>query len=201
MIYLKPNFITPEERLQIRQQVLDLRPHWRSIQHTWYGLGDSAYTVQDLSKINQEIKSLLIEEFSWLHDRICAEITRQKNIPTELHPILPCPGFHISEIPIDHTPPTYHIDSNVQGFIPNVNIETVYSVLLLIERPTPGAWLDYLKDDKSRIFHYEYNAFHQWKGTLEHRVGGYKVLPGEHRITLQCHYYHDKEAGKNYLYF
>ena len=122
----------------------------------------------------------------------------------EYHPFLPCPGFHISNLPFEiYQVLPFHIDSSILYYSRNVDLSHVRSILLLIEQPTEGAGLEYLNAHQiPTLYHYEYEKFHMWSGGLiHHRMTGLKCGEGEHRITLQCHLYYDPILDINIMYF
>jgi hypothetical protein len=80
-------------------------------------------------------------------------------------------------------------------------MESNRSVLIAIDIPSAGSYLLYKHNDEVRKLDYKLSAFHQWDARLDHKVGGLKLLSGEHRITLQSHYYYNARQQCNLVYF
>ena len=212
MFYTEKGFITEQERLDVKQKVLELRDLWFFYSNNtsngmvyFQTLGDALYLMEaselSATSISDVVKQELIKNFGWLHQRICNKISDITKRKTQLHPTLTVPGFHIGDVAGDYKIDRVHVDGSIMRYDPESSIDSVYSVLIPIEVPSGGAGLHYLENGEENRFEYELGAFHQWKGDLEHKVGDSLLLPNEHRITLQCHYYHNKVQDVNYVYF
>lgn len=220
-------FITADECESVKQVVHELADKWVPIYPSdhlfgpvkpllvklanaglgFYHLGDAVYIMKcdrkTAADVDQEVKSQLIARLGWLFDRICAKVTELTGVPTELHGIT-SPGFHISTVPFDITgAAALHEDFSITRFEPDVDPDTIVSLIVLIEQPSIGAWLEWEHPVTKELKRYDYNfgSLHAWRGGLRHRVGSYETKVGEHRITLQCHYYFDKDKGCNRVYF
>ena len=207
-IYTEPYFILEEECYAIKNKVLELKDLWDNYTSPipFSTLGNALYLMEaeglSSARINYSVKETLTENFGWLYQKICDKVSVMTGCNTQLHPTLTVPGFHIGNTPGDYKIDRFHIDASILRYDPQSDIETVYSILIPISIPrTFGAGLQYMKDGKQFRFTYELGAFHQWKGDLEHKVGDSILFESEHRITLQCHYYHNKVNDINYVYF
>jgi hypothetical protein len=222
--YQEPDFLTGLEILQIRDQVLDMKDDWKIIipsDHLFgpsrdlilqlgdaglgfYNLGDATYLLrcnkQTEADINVDVRDRLFRDFEWLHKKILRKLESITGVETRLLG-LTAPGFHISTVPIKIKPSEFHEDFSIWKFRPEVDLQSIYSILLLIEEPTEGAWLEYMDGDKKRLKQWEYGTFHMFRGSMRHRIASYYTKLGEHRITLQCHYFHDKVDNVNWVYF
>jgi hypothetical protein len=157
-----------------------------------------------VADIDQRVRGLLVQNFSWLYLRLCDKIQSVTGKPTQLHPDLTVPGFHIghrSGNTADDAIGFYHQDMSILRYDVEANMETNRSVLVAIDIPVAGAYLLYLQDEQQQRLPYKLGAFHQWDARLQHKVGGLRVMPGEHRITLQCHYYYNARKQCNLVYF
>ena len=211
MFHIEKNFITEEERLAVKQTVLDLKEHWDNLRPAWYSnvsfstLGNALYIMEaegnTVNQINLKVKELLNENFNWLFQRICSHVADMTQENTELHPYLTSPGFHIVHEPGNYTVGFYHNDMSILSYDPESNMQSNRSILIPIEIPSAGAGLLYTENRQEKQLPYELGAFHQWDARLDHKVGGLNIAPGEHRITLQCHYYYNQAHGSNFLYF
>jgi len=218
MIYSEKGFFSELERLKIRQSVLLLRNRWTMVtgqdaigyspakKTYFYTLGDSLYEMDSNDKtesdINLGIRKILLKEFGWIYDRIFSKLEELTSKKVKLYNGLTVPGFHISQVPIRYSPSYYHQDRSILVYRPEVNMNTVHSVLLLIEKPKNGAWLDYLDNSGNKLIkNYHYGQFNMWKSTMLHKIGGFYTMPGEQRITLQCHYCTDPNDNKTILVY
>ena len=214
--HIEEDFISNDERLAIKQKVLDLKPYWTDHRPEWYSgvefntLGNALYTMYaakiklTAADIDQQVRSLLIENFSWLYQRIGNKIQSLTGHPTKLHDALTVPGFHIGYKLSDREDSVinfYHQDSTILFYDSESSMETVRSVLVAIDMPATGAYLLYLNDGQQHRLNYKLGAFHQWDSRMDHKVGGLKIAPGEYRITLQCHYYYNARMQCNLMYF
>jgi len=205
MFYEENNFFSEEERIEIKKRVLELKEHWEVVGPDFFTLGESIYLLEQKipTKINETTKKIVIDNFGWIIERICKNIEKITSIKTIIHPKLPSPGFHISKLPFEFKTRRFHQDSSILKFDKSIDFNTVHSVLLLIEKPSYGAWLDYRFENKDEVqkYYYEYGKFISWKSDLYHKIGNLKCLPEEHRITLQCHYGYSSDMKKNLVYF
>lgn len=220
MIYSQENFLSELERVRIRNTVLALRSKWKMVtkpesigylsasqkQNThFFTLGDSAYCMEKDSipkdAIDLNVRKILLREFSWLYDKVLKNATEVTGAKTILHPDFTVPGFHISRVPVPYTPEFYHQDKSILAYDDEADMESVYSILLLIEKPKRGAWLDYQVGIQNKIKHYKYGYYYSWKSTMPHRIGGFQSDMGEQRITFQCHYYYNERLKANLVYF
>lgn len=212
MFYFEKDFITEEERLAVKQKVLDLKEYWDNYENitpnganTYSSLGNALYLMeaqnQQPDAIQWHRQQILIDNFNWLYQRICSKIADMTMHNTELHPNLTVPGFHIGSVPGSYSVNRYHNDSSILTYDSSSNMETNYSVLVPIEAPAAGACLEYLENNEHKKWNYELGAFHQWKATVDHKIGAFELAEGEHRITLQCHYYFNRKESCNYVYF
>jgi len=220
------DFLTDEERVSIREQVLEMKDKWRPIYPSdhlfgpvrdileklahaglgFYHLGYAVYIMKcsrmPAEKAHDEIYDELMVRFEWLFERVCSIVEKETGVPTELHGIT-TPGFHISTVPFDiKGAADLHEDFSITKYVDGVDVDSIISLIAVIEEPEGGAWLEWqhpLGDLKR--YDYNLNSLHAWRGKLFHRVGDYQTKLGEHRITLQCHYYFDKERGVNRVYF
>lgn len=220
------NFLTDEERVLIREQVLQMKDKWRPIypsEHMFgpvqdileklakaglgfYHLGYAVY-IMKCSRMPAEhahdaIYDELMVRFGWLFDRICSTVEHETGVPTELHGIT-TPGFHISTVPFNiDGAAALHEDFSITKYVDGVDVDSIVSLIAVIEEPEGGAWLEW-QHPVGHLGRYDYkpNSLHAWRASLLHRVGDYETKLGEHRITLQCHYYFDKERGVNRVYF
>lgn len=211
---VEEDFITEQERLTIKQLVLILKPCWTDHRPERYSnvdfstLGNALYIMEGTdaiaADIDQRVRDLLVENFSWLYLRLCDKIQSLTGKPTQLHPDLTVPGFHIghrSGDTVDDAIGFYHQDMSILHYDPEANMETNRSVLVAIDIPVAGAYLLYLQDNQQQRLPYKLGAFYQWDARLQHKVGGLRVMPGEYRITLQCHYYYNARKQCNLVYF
>ena len=211
---VEENFITEAERQLVREFVLHHRQYWSALNPQRYNsidfntLGNALYIMvsenQSVTDIDQQVRSLLIENLSWLYQRICDKIEVLTGHVTRLHDNLTAPGFHIGYKPSNHDDDAigfFHNDSSILYYDTESNMESNRSVLIAIEVPSSGAYLMYRHADEIQKLNYKLSAFHQWDARLDHKVGGLKLLPGEHRITLQCHYYYNARMQCNLVYF
>jgi hypothetical protein len=212
MFYFEKNFITEEERLAVKQKVLDLKDHWDNFENVtpnganvYSALGNALYLMdaqgQHPPQINWAVQEILIENFNWLYQRICSQVADMTQCNTQLHPTLTAPGFHIGSVPGSYHVNRFHNDSSILNYDVEATQDTNYSVLIPIEVPATGACLAYMENNEEKELPYELGAFHQWKATLDHKIGDFQLAPGEYRITLQCHYYHNVAQDTNYIYF
>jgi len=214
-IYIEDDFITEEERLQVRQFVLDHESYWDDHNTERYSginfktLGNAVYIMEpsglQVSDINQDTKTLLKNNLDWLYQRLCNKITELSGVKTQLHPELTVPGFHIAEpnnSMTDDTIAFFHQDMSILSYDAESNMDSNRSVLIAIELPSMGSYLLCKDtDDEVKKLHYKNRAFHQWDARMEHKIGGQTLLSGEHRITLQCHYYYNENLQCNLVYF
>lgn len=213
-IYVEENFITEQERLAVKQFVLDHKPYWSNHRPERYSgvdfktLGNALYIMEAelvaAADINQEVKSLLTNNMSWLYQRLCDKIASLTGIETRLHPYLTVPGFHIADVPgniTDDTISFFHQDMSILTYDKESNMETNRSVLVSIQDPSSGAYLLYKDHDQIKKLHYKHCAFQHWDARMEHKIGAMRLLPGEHRITLQSHYYYNARMQCNLIYF
>jgi hypothetical protein len=212
--HVEEDFISEQERLSIRQTVLDHRQHWSDLRPERYSgidfstLGNALYIMegegQTVVDINQQVRSLLLEKFDWLYQRVCNKIEQLTGHPTRLHTELTVPGFHVVHKPSntdDDTIGFFHNDMSILSYDVESNMESNRSVLIAIDIPSAGSYLLYKHNDEVRKLDYKLSAFHQWDARLDHKVGGLKLLSGEHRITLQSHYYYNARQQCNLVYF
>lgn len=214
MVYTEQNFITEQERVAVKQTVFeledlwttyDLRPSMHSIQK-FSTLGNALYLMEADNQfppcINRKTRSILIDKFNWLYQKICMKVADQTGKNTQLHPGLTVPGFHIGHVLGTYRVPQYHNDMSILTYDTEASLEHSYSILIPIELPTNGACLEYVdKNNQTQIMPYKLGAWHQWKATVHHKVGDLILLENEHRITLQCHYYLNVRTDTNYLFF
>jgi hypothetical protein len=213
-IYVEEDFISKDERLAIKQKVLELRPYWTDHRPEWYSgvefntLGNALYTMYaaklTAADIDQQVRSLLIENFSWLYERICNKIAVMTGHPAKIHDALTVPGFHIGYKPSDREDTVldfYHNDSTILFYDEESSMDTTRSILVAIDKSAPGAYLLYLDKGQECRLDYKLGAFHHWDSRMDHKAGGLKILPDEYRITLQCHYYYNARMQCNLVYF
>lgn len=214
MLHTEQNFITEQERVTVKQTVLelkdlwttyDLRPSINSIQK-FSTLGNALYLMEADNQfppcINSATRSVLIDRFNWLYQKICMKVADQTGKNTQLHPSLTVPGFHIGHVPGSYQVHRYHNDMSILTYDREGSLEHSHSILIPIEIPSNGACLEYLdENDQKQVLQYQLGAWHQWKATLHHRVGDLLLLENEYRITLQCHYYLNVRADTNYIFF
>ena len=200
-----PNFITDDEINQIKEKVIELRSHWRVLAGDWFIFGDALYILQGeglgLTSVDKEIQKVLADNFGWIYARLCNKIYQITGKKTILHPKLPLPGFHISELKQPYFISFFHTDSSITDYITNVKMNDVSSLLVLIEKPTDGAWLEAKVNNEITKHNYDYGVLHRWKSTVPHRVGQFNTGQDERRITLQCHYYYNPTLDCNLVYF
>ena len=212
MLHTEQNFITEQERVAVKQKVLDLEEHWSSQRPDRYSnvqfstLGNALYILEADNQfppcINHGTRRLLLENFNWLYQKICSKIADQTDKNTQLHPQLTAPGFHIGHVPGSYHVPFYHNDMSILTYDREATLDHSYSILIPIEIPSSGAYLEYLDENNQvRTLPYELGAWHQWKATVNHKVGDLLLLENEYRITLQCHYYLNVRTDTNYLFF
>ena len=212
MFITDKEFITEEERLAVKQTVLDLKEHWDHFENVtpnganyYSALGNALYLMEakghTAEQINWKRQDILLDNFNWLYQRICSRVADMTERNTSIHPRLTVPGFHIGSVPGSYQVYRYHNDSSILTYDPQGDMSSNYSVLIPIESPSTGACLECMIDGQEKKLPYELGAFHQWKATLDHKIGAFKLEEGEYRITLQCHYYHNKSQDVNYLYF
>jgi len=212
LINVIEDFITEEERLKIREDVLSFRNEWKQISpelHAAYGihkegfchLGWALYHHENHAQTDYDLKNRMIEKFGWIYDRILSSIEERSGIKTIIDPVLSCPGFHVINLPINYIP-GFHTDTSIIEYRPTIDASTIRSANLIIEKPTNGTWLDYYDGDEIKQYHYEYYKLSEWSGHVVHRVGRTQVDgPDQFRITLQCHYAYDTELECNVVYF
>lgn len=214
MIDTELNFITDEERIAVRDRVIQLRDKWNtySVKPSMHSiqkfstLGDALYLLESerlpVEQINRRTQQILIDNFNWLYQRICSKVADITGKNTQLHPNLTAPGFHIGHIAGSYHVPFYHNDMSILTYDKEGSLDHSYSILIPIEVPSHGAHLEYLDaDDTVNKLTYQPGAWHQWKATVKHKVGDLLLLENEYRITLQCHYYLNVNADTNYIFF
>jgi hypothetical protein len=174
----------------------------------YYTLGDATYimiqTNTPKSKICQDTKNILIENFDWLYKRICDKIFQITGKPAILHPNLTVPGFHIFYKPFiynDDDVQGFHIDEGILAYDNESNMESSRSILIPIDMPSNGSYLLYKDEEENKKMYYKTKAMYHWDARLEHKAGGSTILSGECRITCQSHYYYNKQMQINLLYF
>jgi len=220
MFYNEPNFLSPIELDAIRSEVLALRDDWRMIVpdeldyvalayelneegYGFYILGDSVYLMATDQKtpedVDQVVQQKLKNRFSWLSNKVMDKVQDITGIETRQHPVTQG-GFHISTLPIHFTPERLHVDSSIIYYA-DADPNRVKSVLLLIDEPDEGAWLEYAdRDNQLAKKQYELGTFHMWNGNMFHRIAELKATNGM-RMTYQCHFYYDPKQKCNWLYF
>ena len=212
MFHIEKNFITEEERLAVKKTVLDFEKYWDHYENitpnganVYSVLGNGLYLMEakqeTVADINLVTRQLLIDNLNWLYQKICDYVANMTFRNTELHPFLTVPGFHIGCQPGSYRVNRFHNDMSILTYDREGNMDTNYSVLIPIEMPSTGACLHYLDAGEEKKLPYELGAFTQWKATLDHKIGDFELKPGEYRITLQCHYYHNVNDNTNYVYF
>jgi len=214
------DFLTLEEIERVRVDVIKLRDDWRVIypdEQQWvpvaqrlaekgqgfYILGDSVYLMATDGKtpedVDRGIQTKLQHNFRWLTDKVVAQIKELTGRPTFLHPVT-YPGFHISTLPIQFKPERLHVDTSIIYYA-DVDPKNIRSVLLLIDEPDNGAWLEYADDNNIiKTKRYEIGTFHMWEGMMFHRIGELKA-EGRPRITYQAHFFYDPKSYCNWIYF
>lgn len=176
----------------------------------FYHLGDAAYTLKCGNKmasdINFEVCEEIIDKAGWLIERVCNKVEELTGVTTRMFKpkVFTSPGFHISTVPFDIPgAAALHQDFSITRYMPNVDTDTIVSLIVLLEEPTVGAFLEWEDPSTGELHHYpyKYGSLHMFRGSVFHRVGSYETKLGEHRITLQCHMYYDKERNCNFIYF
>jgi len=176
----------------------------------FYHLGDASYTLKcgdkSVNDINFEVRDKLVEKAGWIFQRVCDKVTEITGVPSKLFGPreFTSPGFHISTVPFDVPgAAALHQDYSVTRYIPDIDKSTITSLIVLIEEPTVGAFLEWEDTSRNTLQHYyyKYGSLHMFRGSLMHRVGSYETKLGEYRMTLQCHMYYDKKQGCNFIYF
>jgi hypothetical protein len=176
----------------------------------FYHLGDAAYTLKcgrkRVSEIDFKVRDKLVEKAGWIFKRVCDKVTEITGVPSQLfNPRdFTSPGFHVSTVPFDIPGAAeLHQDFSVVRYMDNVDEDSITSLIVLIEEPTVGAFLEWEDPNSRKLSHYyyKYGSLHMFRGSLFHRVGSYETKLGEHRITLQCHMYYDKKLKRNFIYF
>lgn len=197
------NFLSSTETETLIDDVMDMKDFWYKAQPELqvglegglYVLGNCIYLRKNICKLNRVISN----KFSWVHHKIARKLEEITGTETVLSECLPPPGFHISTLRIEASEYLhFHTDNTIKEYVPNVDLRKVYSMLILLEAPDAGAYLETLE----KMYQYEVGALHIWRGGVEkHRMSGLKCEEGEHRITLQCHSYYDEQQQKNVIYF
>jgi hypothetical protein len=213
------NWITDDEREKVRLQVHAMREQWRHIKtfpiasdpslrklqdsdlvrsaENQYFLGDSLYVITNLDQIDWNLQVRLRHEFSWLQDRLLKSIEDISGHPARFMDNIARPGFHVFHGKQDHrTPFQWHVDTTINRFDRQYDMEQIYSFLSLIESPDDFAGLEYKNtgdwaeadEMEFDVFKYEPNQLFMWKGDKIHRMKRFRMTEGESRITLQGHF-------------
>lgn len=162
-------------------------------------LGDAIYLLSKNRKaIDWEVQKIVRQRFEGLHQKVINEIENLFEEKVIIDKTLPCPGFHIFG-PCEHQNLEfhYHKDINIFDYYSDVDPNTVYSYVTLIESPNEKPFLDYVHDKQP----YEYTNLYIWKGMIDHRIGTFSLKKNEYRITFQGHLFHDKNHNVIKLYF
>lgn len=213
-----PNFLTPEEVIEVKEKVHYLKPFWRHIKdfpiaksamllakqdpnlyksaENQHFLGDSLYVIEKLEEINWKIQETINYNFSPMYDRLQKTIGEITGMPAEYISSMAVPGFHVFHGQQRPHPFEWHIDTTICRFDGRYKPENVYSFLCLIESPKDAAGLEYKdstdwdshEDLETKIFTYELGTLFLWKGDRIHRMKRFAMEQGESRITLQGHF-------------
>lgn len=176
----------------------------------FYHLGDASYTLKcghkKASEIDFKVRDELVNKAGWIFQRVCDKVTEITGVRSELFKPreFTSPGFHISTVPFDIPGAAeLHQDFSVTRYMDNVDIDSITSLIVLLEKPTVGAFLEWEEPltKKLQQYHYKYGSLHMFRGNIFHRVGSYETKLGEHRMTLQCHTYYDTARKCNMVYF
>jgi hypothetical protein len=225
------NFLTDEESKRMRDTVYKLKPYWKHVSNLPANseevrsrypqevishaekvmenlnfLGEGIYVMDGkLTAIDKNIQEILKTEFDWLYNKVIEHFKSLYNTPDViLHDELPIPGFHIfigNEQ--ERRDFDWHNDSTVCLYAENVDTNSIFSFVILVETPEDTAHLDYkiLNSSETHTLNYRKNCFHLWNGNLNHRIGSFQLKKDEARITFQGHIYHDKKQNNYKLYF
>lgn len=162
-------------------------------------LGDAIYLLsKNRGAIDWEVQQIIRKRFDWMHQKVIDKFENLFEEKVILDKTLPCPGFHVFG-PCEYQDLEfhYHKDINIFDYYSNVDPNTVYSYVTLVESPDEKPFLDYVHDEQP----YEYTNLYIWKGMKDHRIGTFSLKKNEYRITFQGHLFYDKNHNVIKLYF
>lgn len=165
-------------------------------------LGQSIYVMNPKEKINTDIRNKMNLLFSDIYDKIVHFLEDKVQEEFGYRDDLPLPGFHISYL--KHIPATrdYHVDNRILDRVPNVTSKAVICALSHADYPASLEYFD-LSTKTDREQQYVLGRIYSWDHTCFHRISAKSLqsTKGSPRITLQSHYYYDKDLKKNILFF
>lgn len=213
------NWLSDSEREQVRSDVHSMREDWRHIKtfpiasdpmlrkmqdsdlvrsaENQYFLGDSLYVITNLNQINWDIQKRITDKFGWLQQRVLDSVSEISGCPAKFMEGYARPAFHVFHGVQDHRIPfQWHVDTTINRFDRQYDMNQIYSFLSLIESPSDFAGLEYkntsdwveAEEMEFDIFKYEPNQLFMWKGDKIHRMKRFRMDEGESRITLQGHF-------------
>lgn len=162
-------------------------------------LGDAIYLLmKQRGAINWETQKILRDRFNWIHQKVIDKFQPLFKEKVIVDDTLPCPGFHVFG-PCEHQDLEfhYHKDINIFDYYSNVDPNSIYSYVTLVESPNEKPFLDYVHEKQP----YEYTNLYIWKGMMEHRIGTFSLKKNEYRITFQGHLFYDQRDNVIKLYF
>jgi len=164
------NWLSDEQRLNIKSRVEGQRHNWKHIKdfplaksqkllasqnpdlyksaENQYFLGDATYVLERLNQRNLEMTEILNYRFSDLYSLILKTLNKITGLPTSYLDDYPRPGFHIFRGKQTPHPFEWHIDTTICRYDTNFKPEECYSFLSLIESPiSDPAGLEYKDTD------------------------------------------------------
>jgi hypothetical protein len=165
--------------------------------------GDAIYLIEGKRDfIDWEIQKIIRTKFSWVYEKLINEFENIFSEPVIIHPDLPAPGFHIFSL-FDFCEKReikfqYHKDTNILDYYPNIDTNTIYSFVFLVESPEIKPFVQFQKYNK---LYYEYGNLYLWRGALTHKIGKTTLKSEEYRITFQGHLFFDENEKVIKLYF
>jgi hypothetical protein len=162
-------------------------------------LGDALYLLSgNFDLIDWNTQKIIRDEFSWIHQKLIDSLEKIVKNQITLYDKLPCPAFHIfGSSEFNKLEFSYHKDISVCDYDKNIDKNSIYSYVTVIQSPSEQPFLDYVFGKQV----YEKTKLYIWKGTMDHRIGTFSLSGGEYRITLQGHMFYDKQDKIVKLFF
>lgn len=152
----------------------------------WLGFfGAASYWQQDHEKYlasGEKTRQLLLDTVPY--DKIAAAVREETGLDCKIPSHLNPPGFHIFNNSTDK-PQQVQIKNWHQDIFHSNFLD---SWLVPVGLPTLPCGIDYLNSTgEPQRFNYKLNELYAWGGGMRHTISEVTLLPGEQRISLQCH--------------